>query len=57
MLVARCGLAVLLLLAGRTAGGPARHCASPTGSLDGHLVVEGEGGDRAEFTTISWQVG
>ena len=36
---------------------PGRHCSSPTGSVDGKILVEDEGGQMTDFTTITWQIG
>ena len=33
------------------------HCSSPTGSMDGKMVVEEEGQDAADVTTLTWQIG
>jgi len=34
-----------------------RHCSSPSGSVDGRILVEEEGGGTQDFTTITWQIG
>ena len=34
-----------------------RHCSSPTGSMDGRIVVEEDGGEAADVTTLTWQIG
>ena len=34
-----------------------RHCSSPTGSVDGKILVEDDGGQMTDFTTITWQIG
>ena len=34
-----------------------RHCSSPTGSMDGRIVVEEDGGEAADLTTLTWQIG
>jgi len=34
-----------------------RHCSSPTGSVDGRIIVEEDGGEVADLTTITWQIG
>ena len=36
---------------------PTRHCSSPTGSLDGRIVVEEDGEEAADMTTLTWQIG
>ena len=36
---------------------PVRHCSSPSGSVDGRILVEEEGGATQDFTTITWQIG
>ena len=33
-----------------------RHCSSPSGSVDGRIVVEEDGGEISDFTTLTWQV-
>jgi hypothetical protein len=54
-------LLLLLLLLGLVGGLPARapqrHCSSPSGSVDGRILVEEEGGATRDFTTITWQIG
>ena len=37
--------------------GSSRHCSSPTGSVDGKILVEDDGGQMTDFTTITWQIG
>ena len=34
-----------------------RHCSSPSGSIDGRIVVEEDGGTLEDFTTLSWSIG
>ena len=34
-----------------------RHCSSPSGSVDGKILVEDDGGQMTDFTTITWQIG
>ena len=36
---------------------PTRHCSSPTGSLDGRIVVEEDGEEAEDLTTLTWQIG
>ena len=38
-------------------GASSRHCSSPTGSVDGKILVEDDGGQMTDFTTITWQIG
>ena len=33
-----------------------RHCSSQSGSIDGKIVVEEDGGELLDFTTLTWQV-
>ena len=33
-----------------------RHCSSPSGSVDGAIVVEEDGGEILDMTTLTWQV-
>ena len=33
-----------------------RHCSSPTGSMDGRIVVEEDGAESADLTTLTWQI-
>ena len=33
-----------------------RHCSSPSGSVDGRIVVEEDGGEILDMTTLTWQV-
>ena len=32
------------------------HCSPPSGSVDGHIVVEDDGGGISDLTTLTWQV-
>ena len=33
-----------------------RHCSSPSGSVDGKIVVEEDGGEILDLTTLTWQI-
>ena len=33
------------------------HCSSPSGSVEGRIVVEEEGGTLTDMTVLTWQIG